>query len=183
MPDNEEFNNLEEKNTNDFALVFGVFVVTIVLGLFAAMAIISVKDKVGYYWEVDQKSRKKVETQITKSKKSTKITGSIRSKNESSETLMDKTFSDYMPNMQKKIKDNWNPPKRNSQLKTILSYQIGKSGELLEYKIILSSGDDEFDNIAVDALKKSTPFEPLPKSFDGDNVKVQFTFDYKAYMK
>ena len=72
MPDNEEFNNLEEKNTNDFALVFGVFVVTIVLGLFAAMAIISVKDKVGYYWEVNQKSRKKVETPITKSKKSTK---------------------------------------------------------------------------------------------------------------
>ncbi len=37
------------------------------------------------------------------------------------------------------------------------------------------------DASALEALNKSAPFPPLPKKFKGDNIDVQFTFDYNVH--
>ena len=66
---------------------------------------------------------------------------------------------------------------------TVLKYQIAKDGRLLDYNVITSSGDKYFDKAAIDALKKSAPFAPLPKEFTGDKIEVQFTFDYNVHKK
>ena len=65
----------------------------------------------------------------------------------------------------------------------ILKYEIKKDGTLGDYDVIKSSGDKNVDKAAIKALKKSSPFEPLPEGFTGDKVDVQFTFDYNVFGK
>ena len=170
----EDFNELEEKNTNNFALVFGVFVFTVVLAFMVLFSISSVKDKFSNVLDSSNK------TQTTSSVKSSKAAVSnIETKNV--ENLGD--FKDYMPKMQNKIKSNWNPPKNESSSKIILNYEIKKDGTLGEIKVLTSSGDTNADEMAIEALKNSAPFEPLPEGFAGDKIDVQFTFDYNVYQK
>ena len=33
----------------------------------------------------------------------------------------------------------------------------------------------------LDAVKLTAPFRPLPPDFRGDNVDIQFTFDYNVF--
>lgn len=88
----------------------------------------------------------------------------------------------YTKDTKAKIKDNWKVSYDKPMTATI-SYTINKDGTLKEYKILKSSGLQKFDDEAVQALNKSVPFEPLPKSYDKDSIDVQFTFDYKMPTK
>lgn len=87
-------------------------------------------------------------------------------------------FSSYMRDMQKNIKINWNPPKLTKNTSVTLVYTIGKNGELLSYAVYKSSGNKEMDNSAIEALKATAPFKPLPAAFSKSSVDVKFTFDY-----
>lgn len=168
------FNELEDKNTKNFALLVGVFIFTVVLAFMMLFAILSQKDK--FLKFIDSNGK----TQATTLVKSSKATVSnIETKND--ESLGD--FKDYMPKMQNKIKSNWNPPKNETSSKVILNYEIKKDGTLGEIRVSTSSGDVKADEMAMEALKKSAPFEPLPETFTGDKIDVQFTFDYNAYKK
>ena len=64
-----------------------------------------------------------------------------------------------------------------------VKYEIMKDGKLGDYEIISSSADKQVEKAAIKALKKSSPFEPLPEGFVGDKVDVQFTFDYNVHKK
>lgn len=89
-------------------------------------------------------------------------------------------FAPYMKRLQRKIKRNWNPPKADKSKRVLMLFKIAKNGELLDAKIIQSSGNNAIDLAAAKALKKSAPFEPLPKKFKGKSVDIQFTFDYNV---
>lgn len=171
---NENFDDLEEKNTNNFALVFGVFVVSAVFAFIFLIAIFGMKEKMAQRVKVDDKPKQEVQVQSSKAAVSnfeTKKTDSLG------------LFRDYMPKMQNKIKSNWNPPKNKTSSSITLGFEIKKDGSLGEIKIQKSSGDEQADKMAIEALKKSVPFEPLPEGFEGDKIDVQFTFDYNVYQK
>jgi len=34
------------------------------------------------------------------------------------------------------------------------------------------------DAAAIEAVKASSPFEPLPKEYKGESIPIEFTFDY-----
>lgn len=90
-------------------------------------------------------------------------------------------FKGYMYRMQKNIKSNWNPPSQEVSRGVTILYTINRDGTLKKYKVLKSSGVKELDDAAVEALKKSFPFEPLPEGFGGKSVDVQFTFDYNVH--
>lgn len=90
-------------------------------------------------------------------------------------------FTGYMRRMQMKIKSNWDPPKQDASKRVVVFYKIKKNGKLSSSKIIQSSGNKDLDKAAINALKKSAPFEPLPENFKKDYVDVQFTFDYNVW--
>lgn len=90
-------------------------------------------------------------------------------------------FDIYMVNVQRKIKSNWHPPRGSESKSVVCLFRIAKSGELLRYKILKSSKDSLTDNAAINAIKVSTPFEPLLKEYRGNDVDVEFTFDYNVY--
>lgn len=92
-------------------------------------------------------------------------------------------FTPYMETLQKKIKGNWNPPKLSKSKRVKLIFKVSKDGKLLNAKILQSSNDKSTDSAAIDALKKSSPFEPLPKNFTGKSINIEFTFDYNVHDK
>lgn len=92
-------------------------------------------------------------------------------------------FSAYMREMQSRIKSNWQPSSQKVSRSVTLLYSINKDGSLRHYSIYRSSGSKDMDNAAVEALKKSFPFKPLPENFKGEYVDVQFTFDYNVWEK
>jgi len=89
-------------------------------------------------------------------------------------------FDVYMTNLQDKIKSNWNPTEVKESRNVILLFKVDRSGNVLKTKILKSSNDPAIDMSAIEALKKSEPFEPLPKEFKGKDVDVQFNFDYNV---
>jgi len=87
-------------------------------------------------------------------------------------------FGPYMKEIRKDIKNNWNPPKGSESKKVVLLFSIAKDGSLISVSVQESSGIQSVDKAAIDAVKLTSPFKPLPAEFKGDKVDIQFTFDY-----
>jgi len=90
-------------------------------------------------------------------------------------------FGPYMKELQRRIKMNWDPPKGNESKRVVLLFSIARDGRLLNVKVHKSSGLNSADNAAVNAVKLTAPFKPLPPDFKGDKVDIQFTFDYTVF--
>jgi TonB family protein len=85
-------------------------------------------------------------------------------------------FSQYIPVLQKRIKDNWNPPKNQpSTVQTSLHFSVLKNGEMCNLKVEKSSGNSALDNEALQAARKSAPFAPLPPEYKEQNIEIRFT--------
>lgn len=90
-------------------------------------------------------------------------------------------FEPYMHELQNRIKLNWKPPVvKNSERISVLM-TILKDGKLEKCKIFQSSGDEQVDKAALDAVKTAAPFKPLPQEYKGKSIDIQFFFDVKTY--
>ncbi|MBI5827083.1 MAG: cell envelope integrity protein TolA [Deltaproteobacteria bacterium] len=58
----------------------------------------------------------------------------------------------------------------------IVSIKIARSGSLMETRVEKSSGNPRFDDSLLNAVKKASPFPPLPKDFEGKQMDVSFRF-------
>lgn len=95
-------------------------------------------------------------------------------------------FSSYMNTIQKRIKEKWYPPKETQSQSTIVSFRIDKTAYIISCKIVKSSGNQEFDEAAIKAIKSLSYngggyLKPFPKSFQGNYVDIQYTFDYNVH--
>ena len=89
-------------------------------------------------------------------------------------------FDTFMQNLQSDMMLNWNPPKIGTNARVVVLMKIQKDGNLESVKILKSSGNSEMDNAALNAVKSTAPFQPLPLSFTGETVDVNFSFNYNA---
>lgn len=96
------------------------------------------------------------------------------------DAIKEPDFGPYMKELQRRIKMNWDPPKGNESKRVILLFTISKDGRLLNVKVQRSSGLPAADNAAINAVKLTAPFRPLPPEFRGNSVDIQFTFDYNV---
>jgi|GEM_PF-1403016 len=92
-------------------------------------------------------------------------------------------FVPYMENLQKKIKGNWKPnhPSNECSFHTLVLLKVNKKGELSSSKISKSSGNSDFDEEAMNAVKISAPFNPLPLFWGEDTIDIQFGFDMEQH--
>ena len=97
------------------------------------------------------------------------------------DAIREPDFGPYMKELQRRIKMNWDPPKGNESKRVVLLFSIARDGRLLNVKIHRSSGLQSADNAAIDAVKLTAPFRPLPPDFKGQSVDIQFTFDYNVF--
>lgn len=89
-------------------------------------------------------------------------------------------FTPYMRNLERRVKSNWYPPKSYESTHVTVLFKIDKYGRLLNTQIMKSSGDSDAERAAIQAIENTAPFAPLPSSFSGSNVDVQFNFDYNV---
>ena len=97
------------------------------------------------------------------------------------DALREPDFGPYMRELQRRIKLNWDPPKGNESKTVVLLFKIAKDGRLLSCKIHRSSGLPSADQAALKAVELTAPFRPLPADFKGQNIDIQFTFDYRVF--
>lgn len=64
----------------------------------------------------------------------------------------------YLIPVGKKIISNFQLPDTNENYSTIVQFKIDQKGKLSDLKIIQSSGNQDYDNRVLSAVKKSAPF-------------------------
>lgn len=97
------------------------------------------------------------------------------------DAIKEPDFGPYMKELQRRIKMNWDPPKGNESKRVVLLFSIARDGRLLNVSVHRSSGLQAADNAAINAVKLTAPFRPLPPEFKGSKVDIQFTFDYNVW--
>ena len=97
------------------------------------------------------------------------------------DAIREPDFGPYMRELQRRIKMNWDPPKGNESKRVVLLFKIAKDGRLLSSRVHKSSGLPSADQAALKAVELSAPFKPLPPDFRGQNIDIQFTFDYNVF--
>lgn len=79
-----------------------------------------------------------------------------------------------------KIKTNWrNPVDAEGSLVCVVSFQVLRSGRVMETTVELSSGSDLFDEACVNTIERCNPFPPLPREFAGEIVGFTVPFKYE----
>ena len=97
------------------------------------------------------------------------------------DAIREPDFGPYMRELQRRIKMNWDPPKGNESKRVVLLFKIAKDGRLLSCRVHKSSGLPSADQAALKAVELTAPFKPLPPDFKGQNIDIQFTFDYNVF--
>ena len=86
----------------------------------------------------------------------------------------------YMQQVEKKIKSNWHPPREGLSQVVIVKFTIWKNGEVSNIEVLKSSNISAVDKAAMNAIKLSSPFKPLPKEYQKKSVPIEFTFSYNV---
>ncbi|MBE7712597.1 MAG: TonB family protein [Cyanobacteria bacterium SIG26] len=97
------------------------------------------------------------------------------------DAIREPDFGPYMRELQRRIKMNWDPPKGNESKRVVLLFKIAKDGRLLNCSVFKSSGLQNADKAALNAVQLAAPFRPLPPEFKGQSIDIQFTFDYNVF--
>lgn len=97
------------------------------------------------------------------------------------DSIREPDFGPYMRELQRRIKMNWDPPKGNESKRVVLLFKIAKDGRLLSVSTYRSSGVPNADRAAINAVKLTAPFRPLPPGTRGQSIDIQFTFDYNVF--
>lgn len=87
-------------------------------------------------------------------------------------------FSGYMTTLQGKIQKSWNPPEyleRDGH--ATVKFSITRSGDVYASEIVESSGDPVFDESALEAIRKSSPFAHFPASTSKGSLTIKYSFD------
>ncbi len=94
--------------------------------------------------------------------------------------------STYIELVQDIIRSNWQPKKNVTSYKVFVNFQITKDGQVENLKIVTSSGSNDNDEAALEAIKDSAPFPVVPELLllNGDSkftkIDIEFTFDYNV---
>ncbi|PWL73827.1 hypothetical protein DBY21_10205 [Candidatus Gastranaerophilales bacterium] len=85
-------------------------------------------------------------------------------------------IQEYSLKVGKKIISNFSLPKTNENLATVVVFKVDPSGKLKSYEITQSSGNNDYDQRVIDAIKKSSPY-PVPGFQEAEEVGVILNMD------
>lgn len=89
-------------------------------------------------------------------------------------------WNSYMADLQRRIKLNWTPPQSAKSKNVEVLMKIAKDGRLLSCDVSNSSSLQAVDKAALEAVKFTAPFKPLPYEYKAQYVDIKFTFDYNV---
>jgi TonB family protein len=97
------------------------------------------------------------------------------------DAIKEPDFGTYMRELQRRIKRNWDPPRGNDSKRVVLIFKVSRDGRLLSLRVLNSSGIQTVDRAAISAVELTAPFKPLPPEYKGNDIDIQFTFDYNVF--
>jgi len=83
----------------------------------------------------------------------------------------------YQNELQEHVKAGWRWMVRSERLRTLVRVKIEQSGNIADVRVEQSSGNSNFDDSVVRAVRKASPVPPPPKEFYQDFSDVRFWFD------
>lgn len=86
-------------------------------------------------------------------------------------------FGPYISKMKKSIESKWKPPKGFEDRKVVAVFSIMRDGKIVEPTIVQSSGIDDVDIAAMEALHAASPLDPLPQGAPR-SVQMRYQFDW-----
>lgn len=92
--------------------------------------------------------------------------------------INDIDFGPYIKMVQRKIRENWDPPNGKENCRAVARFKINKDGTINGIKILKSSGNESYDNASIMAISKSSPAGALPINFKRNYIEIEFHFDY-----
>jgi colicin import membrane protein len=85
----------------------------------------------------------------------------------------------YQNELQAHVKSGWRWMQRTNQLRTLVQVRISPDGEISQVRVIQGSGNSNFDDSVVRAVKKASPVPAPPREFYADFATTGFWFDSK----
>ena len=84
----------------------------------------------------------------------------------------------YQKKVYNKVEPHWHPNKYTSEeYTTWLTFDIQSNGQITDLKILETSGSAEFDKVAMEAVQKAAPLDPLPANFPLESLPYKFGFN------
>jgi colicin import membrane protein len=83
----------------------------------------------------------------------------------------------YQNELQEHVKAGWRWMLRTDRLRTLVRVKIEANGNIADVRIEQSSGNSNFDDSVVRAVRKASPVPAPPKEFFNDFSDVRFWFD------
>ena len=92
-------------------------------------------------------------------------------------------FPAYVEAVRNRVSSNWlqstvDPTVRWAP-RAVFNFQILRDGSVVNVQMTQSSGNRSVDNSALRAILSSSPLSPLPSAYSGNNVTVEFWFDFR----
>lgn len=92
-------------------------------------------------------------------------------------------FKPYLIRILATVKRNWQAvipetARLGRQGRVQIQFAIDRAGSVPKLVIAVPSGTESLDRAAVAGISASAPFPPLPPEFQGNQVRLQFTFTY-----
>ncbi len=84
----------------------------------------------------------------------------------------------YFALIRDRVQANWIYPENfdNEKISVIVSIRIGRDGTLLKSWVEKGSGNRQFDESLLKAVRKASPFPPLPEDFTEDTLETGLRF-------
>ncbi len=131
--------------------------------------------------ESKQTSKLKQKTPVTEAKETEAAAREIRErKGGGSVDIRKFPYEWYLNIMESRIYGNWDTFRANfftnRQARVTVFFQLDRDGKISDLKIEHSSLNDEVDESALEAVRNSTPFPPLPPGYKEKSLEVHFGF-------
>ena len=95
---------------------------------------------------------------------------------------IDIKYCSYLERLREKIRRSWSYPQEayihKEEGTTIVKFSLGEDGSLQDLCMAASSGFNSLDMEALDVIRSSAPYAPLPKSFDLSKLNIVAKFQY-----
>jgi len=95
---------------------------------------------------------------------------------------IDIKYCSYLEKLREKIRGNWSYPQeayiKKDEGTTIVKFSLGEDGSLRGLCVSASSGFNSLDMEALDVIRSSAPYAPLPRSFNLSKLNIVAKFQY-----
>ena len=88
---------------------------------------------------------------------------------------VDLDFTSYMNNLPRQIKKHSHKGKRLGGSKCVVHFKINKDGSISDLRLMKPSDSHTFDNAALEAIRKASPFNALPQHSPSE-IEIEYTF-------